>query len=691
MMDGQCPLKPQTFLKWKQPIMGLRHVQAIDDHILAKNCFHPRPLKEFTFNGSLQGGTPLLLACHYGEFDSVKHIVECWGVDVRAAAKYHLSPSRAHIGYTAKIEKATPLFVAALQGHSKIVRYLLEKGAGVNVKTSNKTNQPEYDGLTPLYGAVLHNHAVPGQSFEERRAETNAIVCTLLEFGADVASASFRPSDGRPIWMQPMCGFDATAALINHGLDLKLRDPLPYDCGTILHCWAGLPSCSTEEQSLSIVKLLLNKDADLLYLQNNRGFSPILSAANSKKPGVLPNLAVLDYLLERDDVTREEKIEAMELAGAAILSDCVGDEQLVPKAFDYWRRALHLRLIQSANSHPIIKTPLMRLSGGKVEWVTLDQLETIFQQPFEYNIQGFLVRLRILSGKSWAAVIEFCIPYFYNFVFERYLELGQRLDLIVEILWAMLDTIRLFDRKQKNLWELTVLITHFLMRTLSTLETRDPALANHETTKTSLQLIVATDQFHLDNRESFYDADQYSMGILFPAIKMLITVPEMLTINTMKWLFQVVHRNKPERFGTRLLHMACQDEGNIHYFATIRLLLDAGTDPNAVDEVGNAPLHVVARLPRELMDPAARLLLESGAHLDRANNSGKTAADIWIECNEMEDDQDEDDGARWNARPDWCRATRSLSCLSARVMRSNLVPYEDGDLPATLNPFVDMH
>jgi len=36
------------------------------------------------------------------------------------------------------------------------------------------------------------------------------------------------------------------------------------------------------------------------------------------------------------------------------------------------------------------------------------------------------------------------------------------------------------------------------------------------------------------------------------------------------------------------------------------------------------------------MDPAARLLLKSGAHLDRVNNSGKTAADIWIECNEME-------------------------------------------------------
>ena len=137
----------------------------------------------------------------------------------------------------------------------------------------------------------------------------------------------------------------------------------------------------------------------------------------------------------------------------------------------------------------------------------------------------------------------------------------------------------------------------------------------------------------------------------------------------------------------QLLHIACKAEENIHHFATIRLLLDVGADPNSVDKDGNAPLHLVARLPQELMDPAVSLLLESGAYLDRINNSGKTASDIWIECNE----KDENDGARWKARPDWCSATRSLSCLSARMIRLNKVPYSDGGLPVTLIPFVDMH
>jgi len=169
--------------------MALHDLQRSENHVSsAKNCPHP-PLKELIFDGRVKGTTPLLLACHFGEFESVKRIVESWGVDVRVAATYYMRLVSysliPHAGRFVKIESATPLFVAAFQGHSKIVRYLLERGANVTAKTSDEA-QPEYDGLTPLNGAVSEywtpNHRQP---LEKQREERNAIILSLFEFGAD--------------------------------------------------------------------------------------------------------------------------------------------------------------------------------------------------------------------------------------------------------------------------------------------------------------------------------------------------------------------------------------------------------------------------------------------------------------------------------------------------------------------------
>ena len=140
-----CPLDPTIFLQWPRP-MGNEHLQAIESHLLSGNCQQAHPsLKELVFDGPFTGTTPLLFACNFGELHSVKHIVESWGADFQAPATYYLAP-------TSSIH-ATPLFVAALRGHDKIVRFLLEKGAKANVKTSSG-NIPEFDGLSPLDGAV---------------------------------------------------------------------------------------------------------------------------------------------------------------------------------------------------------------------------------------------------------------------------------------------------------------------------------------------------------------------------------------------------------------------------------------------------------------------------------------------------------------------------------------------------------
>ena len=59
-----------------------------------------------------QGATPLYIAAENGHLDVVRHLVEV-GADKDQASN----------------QRATPLFIAALNGHLDVVRHLVEVGA----------------------------------------------------------------------------------------------------------------------------------------------------------------------------------------------------------------------------------------------------------------------------------------------------------------------------------------------------------------------------------------------------------------------------------------------------------------------------------------------------------------------------------------------------------------------------------
>ena len=172
MLSPPCPLGRKAFLNLKKR-MRLEHIHQIEEHVAASNpdCPHP-PLKDIVINDSIRGSTPLLLACYYGDFDSVERIVEHWKVDVNLAATYYIDPFNDEL-LSRKIEKAAPLFVAAANGHADVVYYLVEKGANVSAKTSDQ-DDPLYDGLTPLYGTgsdddcYLPNFKIRGQARGEK-------------------------------------------------------------------------------------------------------------------------------------------------------------------------------------------------------------------------------------------------------------------------------------------------------------------------------------------------------------------------------------------------------------------------------------------------------------------------------------------------------------------------------------------
>jgi len=704
MESLQCPLGRQAFLTPEQP-MGLQQLTEIEEHVAANNldCPHP-PLKDLVFDGNfINGSTPLLMACYFGELASVKRIVEGWGVDANQSAVYYFNPYKSPYQYDSRFGKAlaTPLFVAASRGHLDVVRYLVDQaGADVSAKTVNEANA-DYNGLSPLYGAVLENSSLHPHAAEDP-GDRSPIVRLLLESGADPSTDTIRPSDGNPMWTSEYCGNDAITALVEHGMNVNHCYPNLHEISLLNHCIL--------KKSLAVVKLLVDRGADL-HTQNSLGLTPIILAA------FLHYLDVVDFLLERNEISRIEKIEALELAGATILFD-TRLTHFFPRGLEYWRRSLHLRRMDADGCGPITKSlsenlkKAGRIVGDWNEWTTLAQLEYIIQHRYEQEIQSFLIKSRILSTKKWGAVDYF----FSDFKsWSQKLREEHRFIELLNLCWSMLETIQNFDPREEYLWITTVEVVQCLINTLGPIkrDEYDP-LVNENTMRTSLKLILATDQYHLDDRE-YIDGDQlYNyMQSMFCLIQDFAQHPHLVNKESMECLTELVQRDKrrcPQNQGGLFLHLACGSQFlsscDLHFIiATVRLLLRAGADPNAGDVFGNGALHLLAIASKEygindsILEPIARMLLNAGAHLDRVNNERQTAADLWLEpAYELklswgeEDAKYHPDAPLKSNMPGWLRddSVPKLKCQCATVIRINGVPYNH-IWPPMLHAFVGWH
>jgi len=462
--------------------MKLQNLKEIEDHVWKSDCPHPPNLKDFIFDGyTAFGTTPLILACQYGKLDSVKYLIETWGVDLGALAKYYSQPFKSHSSLI-KIEKAAPLFVAAFHGYGQIVRYLLEKGADVSVRTFNKNGDPELDGLTPLYGAVSDRQYHSQRFFHEKKNVRNSIVLSLLEFGANLITDSLRPFDGQPMWTMMMCGINTTTTLVNHGLNLKQSDPSSGQ--TVLH----YIHYSNKAASLAFVKLLIEKGADLTA-RDDQGFTPLLLAAKA-------NWIVLDYLLDRDEYSRMEKIEAMELVGTSILlNEPFSKNRDCLKGFQYWRQAHKLREMEKEVSGTSAEKILGRKIGRNVEWTTLADLDRLEQHSEDYRIQAIMVKLRIISSRCEEAARLISCQYLYQyFPYSTGLDNEEKITQILDIRWGIFDRITIcrlgMPSSNVTLWDVIMEHVRELVKLLSTLKKKSSLLFNFETIKTSLDLFL---------------------------------------------------------------------------------------------------------------------------------------------------------------------------------------------------------
>jgi hypothetical protein len=91
--------------------------------------------------------------------------------------------------------------------------------------------------------------------------------------------------------------------------------------------------------------------------------------------------------------------------------------------------------------------------------------------------------------------------------------------------------------------------------------------------------------------------------------------------------------------GKNLLHFACHLYHDLINTDVIAMLLDAGIDPDESDENHDTPAHYIANDFLRHMHPDGldhlRLLVNVGAHLNRANKNGQTALEKLGEIQEQ--------------------------------------------------------
>jgi len=258
----------------------------------------------------------------------------------------------------------------------------------------------------------------------------------------------------------------------------------------------------------------------------------------------------------------------------------------------------------------------------------------------------------------------------------------------------MLETVRRFaptvDKQQFH--NVMTNIIETLVNTLAELKRTDDPLFNVETLKASFELA----SFPFQNFFFRYDCGSMVCNhkTLRKMISILAGLPDVTIQPIAGYLSEIVGQNNEASNQKKLILVACMEQTG-STVDIVRFLLKFGAVADAVDSAGNGPLHILAKSNGEFTESIARVLLDAGAHLDRANKEGSTAADIWMEEREREnkrrrrEDQQPDDGLR--DLPDWLREdVPKLQCLSARIIRSRGIFYKDV-LPVTLHPFVAMH
>ena len=544
----------------------------------------------------------------------------------------------ANINAVTNDDKLTPLMLACKNKNVSVVNCLLQNGANVALTDNN--------GWTALHFVV------------DECDDPSEIVRSLLNYGADVNAR--RIDNETPLLVASrFCDEETVTLLIEQGAYVDLQDQKD---NTALHN-------AVRRKSEEIVGTLLNAGASNLC--NSQGMTPLLLACSKGYVGVVENL------IKQPEITKEQRINALELLGASVLiEECILENADLHdlKGFKYIKHGMIERFADA--SHPLFKQEMEPVEAyqNRRECQTLDELAEIEGDRDAIIMESLIIRERIM-GRNYEdliAVIRNVARYYEDHdlssgikLYRHAMKTAPKCDLSAVDLSII--TSALFNRFENG----------DLSKKEDFLDVLDETILDHAC---EIQRKMTNEQHWGNDMLYLFDSLQ---KLVFMISKFECADEGRLSSSALL-LKTISNLNLREGSNSNtLLHWIAKlcRYSSYSYSGAVKLLLNAGFNVNAINGNGDTVLHIVATLkPSDdkihLLTDMLQVLFDGGAHHDFVNSDGKRPMDMAGT-----------DEARMILSE---RRKLELKCISARAVKRFGIPYL-GLVPKILEKYISMH
>ena len=585
----------------------------------------------------------------------------------------------------------TPLIIAARNGNLDSVKTLLRYKEDIEDRGTMKVDDHVREGCTPLWAAAASGHL--------------DVVKLLIERNADVDARTWR-TNSTPLRAAAYIGrLDIVSCLVENGADLNVRNNCEHT-PLMIACYNG---------HMKVVTYLIERGAnmDLQYNQGNTALHEALYNDNIEiakelvalGASQLPNIQrltplllasnncqidMVEYFIKRPECTTKQRIEGLELLGATIANEHrVYD---IGKAFSYMKRGMEERFEEK--SCPLLKKQMepLKVYQNRKESQTLEELVLLEGDDHSIHMEGLIIRERILGtdnselrhpiryrGAVFAdsGNYEQCIS-----LWEHAMEIGQHCNVSVTVDLEYMAS--LFGE---------MLHKNALLKSERVEGVFEKSVIEYERQKEKLMSSTTKPEEHKVNllKEELEKLLCCALHLL-----MIYTKVQGPESKETTGIFDLIQRflclNPRTRNGNTLLHLAAWykteiKEKNVRLVCklpcveTMKLIMHAGCNVNAINTKGNSPLHLAVTFKPstenlQLLRNVLETLFDGGIHEDLVNSEGKTAMDI----------AETDEACRILS----AKRTLKLKCIAARAVREFGLCYVE-IVPKTVERFVTLH